>query len=199
MPIFKPKKGSRFLIYQSFGTPCLFQRNLFQSRSEQLGYFFQFFTYLDMLRADLFTLSALHTLRCSLFPMSIDLPLQCIRRRGLVPIQGINIHCGERSGDPDIIRADFCTVIAGRARDQRDLVHLFSGILETCHLLFRQPVKILHIRNVILHLLYIAHTGQDHQHTFQIRCKTDCPGSNRMIWLFCLQAFSYHKQCPAGN
>ena len=133
------------------------------------------FADLYVLRADFLALSAFDALICAgkshggiveLFPSLCP---------GNIIVKCENIHSGESGRDTDVHRTDLCTVFAVRAGDQR-----VFGDLSLCPgdhlLLFRGKLpKVLHVGDVVLHLINIAHSGKNREDPFMACGKADRP------------------------
>ena len=79
----------------------------------------------------------------------------------------ILICCGrKRTGETDLLRTDFCTVITGDTRNQRDPVQFLLCFFQNLLLILSQSLEVLHIGQFILHLLHITHSRQNGNHTF---------------------------------
>ena len=124
-----------------------------------------------MLGADALALAAANAVRGAGAGPGVDILIVVVRVPVVVGM--LRVHDGKQVGDGDMLRAAVGAVAAGRAGDQillaEDLHHLGNG--GTLGIVQRR--KVLHIAQVVLHLLHAAHAGQHHQHTGEARGKPD--------------------------
>ena len=124
-----------------------------------------------MLGADALALAAADAVRGAGAGPGVDILIVVVRVPVVVGV--LRVHDGEQVGDGDMLRAAVGAVAAGRAGDQillaEDLHHLGNG--GTLGIVQRR--KVLHVAQVVLHLLHAAHAGQHHQHTGEARGKPD--------------------------
>lgn len=120
-----------------------------------------------MLRADLLTLAALEAAGRPAPRRGVDGIVVIIRVP--VVVEALGVHGREQVGDGDVLRAAVRAVAAGRAGDEvlaaEDPLHL----LHRGQLLGAERAEVLHEGDVVLHLLHIAHAGEDHQHSGEAR------------------------------
>ena len=67
--------------------------------------------------------------------------------------------------------------------DEGDAAKRLARFVHHLQLLGVHMVKVLHEGNVVLHLSEIAHAGESHQHTVQIRREANAPGGGRALRL----------------
>ena len=124
-----------------------------------------------MLRTDFLALSAFHALVCALSAVAAYQPFFLMSCSSLVSVQCQIIHCCERSGNPDLHRTDFCTVVTGCTWNQRNFTHSSSCLVDGFFLAVSKTVKIFHKGKVIFHLCNVTHSGKYSDHAFQISSK----------------------------
>lgn len=124
-----------------------------------------------MLGADALALAAADAVRGAGAGPGVDILIVVVRVPVVVGV--LRVHDGKQVGDGDMLRAAFGAVAAGRAGDQvlfmEDLLHPVHG----GQLGIVQRRKVLHVAQVVPHLLHAAHAGQHHQHTGEARGKPD--------------------------
>ena len=124
-----------------------------------------------MLRADGLALAALHAVRGLMTGQCVDGIVVIIRMPVVVDL--LRVHRGEQFRDGDLLRAAVRAVAAAGALDEvlaaEDFLHLRDG----SKLRFAQRLEVLHERDIVLHLLWRAHTGEHHQHAGESRGKAD--------------------------
>lgn len=125
----------------------------------------------QVLGADALALAAADAVRGAGAGPGVDILIVVVRVPVVVGV--LRVHDGKQVGDGDMLRAAVGAVAAGRAGDQillaEDLHHLGNG--GTLGIVQRR--KVLHVAQVVLHLLHAAHAGQHHQHTGEARGKPD--------------------------
>ena len=127
-----------------------------------------------MLRACTFTLLTVDTRRC----LSCTFHSLLIIGNSLRQLSAAEmlIHGGEDFRNRDLFRASFRTIMTGRTgnlrRSAENLLHLFDDTL----LFLPKRLERLHIGQIILHLLYVGHTGQNGEDAIQRSSIADCPG-----------------------
>ena len=115
-----------------------------------------------MLRTDLFARTALDAVGGFTAVERMDIVIECC-----VPARG-NLLCVQRRKvirDRDLLRTSVRAVPAGCTGDQ---VHAVKNLLYLCdssQLRLVQRLEILHVADVILHLLERAHAGEHHQNS----------------------------------
>ena len=115
-----------------------------------------------MLRTDLFARTALDAVGGFTAVERMDIVIECC-----VPARG-NLLCVQRRKvirNRDLLRTSVRAVPAGRTGDQ---VHAVKNLLYLCdssQLRLVQRLEILHVADVILHLLERAHAGEHHQNS----------------------------------
>ena len=125
----------------------------------------------QVLGADTLALAAADAVRGAGAGPGVDILIVVVRVPVVVGV--LRVHDGKQVVDGDMLRAAFGAVAAGRAGDQvlfmEDLLHPVHG----GQLGIVQRRKVLHVAQVVLHLLHAAHAGQHHQHTGEARGKPD--------------------------
>ena len=129
----------------------------------------------DVLRADFLALSAFDALICAgkSHGGNVELfPSLCPEH---IIVKCENVHCGEGGWDTDVHRTDLCAVFAVRAGYQRIFGDLSLSPGDHLLLFCGKLLKILHIGDVVLHLINIAHTGKYREDPFTACGKADRP------------------------
>lgn len=114
-------------------------------------------------------------------------------RRGVVGVHGflhlavaqLFIHGGEDIRDPDSLGAAFRAVMTGCAGDGGRLAQDPLGLLDDMLFLFVEGLEVFHIGEVVLHLRYVGHTGQDGDDPVQGSHKADGPGGAGHVRVVC--------------
>ena len=105
-------------------------------------------------------------------------------RRGIIGVPGflhlavaqLFVHGGEDIRDEDSLGAALCAVMAGGAGDGGGFAQDPLSMLDDMLFLFVQGLEVFHIGEVVLHLRYVGHTGQDGDDPVQGSHKADGPG-----------------------
>ena len=90
-----------------------------------------------------------------------------------------HIHAREQIRDRDHLRAAGNTVAAGSTLDKILAVQYINYLLHSLALLIVKGLEVLHVADIVLQLLYTAHSGQYAQHSvkacgkaYSIACDT---------------------------
>ena len=112
-------------------------------------------------------------------------------RRRFVAVQRQVVHRGKRAGYADVLRTDLRAIVAGGAGNDRDFrqrrPRLFDGFL----LRRRELLEILHIGEIILHLLNAGHAGKHRDQTVEVRGEPHGPRRAGRFRLRRFQDFLY--------
>jgi len=87
------------------------------------------------------------------------------------------VHRRKDVGNRDLFRTAGHAVLAVRAGDGVDLCQLFLSALHHLALSLRQRHKVLHVRQIVLHLLDVRHAAQHRHHAFKRGNKAHGPRS----------------------
>ena len=117
-----------------------------------------------MLRTRVFTLSTLYACRCFLASSPPTICVTCFLQ---VAKHLVGVHHGEYFRNMDFHRTAWRAVMAGGACDTVELQQGFASLFHHVQLLVAQWVKLLHKREVILHLSHVRHPTQYHHHARQ--------------------------------
>ena len=98
-----------------------------------------------------------------------------------VAIGQVKIHTAESSWDIDFLWAAFHTILAACTRNGRHSCQSSLYIRNYFALCISKRLELFHIRNVILHLLYRRHTGENRHQSVQGSGEAYCPGGKRSL------------------
>lgn len=123
-----------------------------------------------MLRADLFTLATADALARLSVVHGVHLTVIIV----CIPVveHGLCIHAGKQIRYGDVLRTAVHTVAARRTGDHMLGMENIRHSFDRCQLVLIQRLEILHIAQIIFHLLESAHTGKHHHHAVKAGCKT---------------------------
>ena len=128
-----------------------------------------------MLRADLLALPASYASIRTELPVPRHQPIGLTGCEFLVPVEREVVQSGERTGDPDVLRAHLGAIVAGGALHDIDRFQGVACSAERLILLLGQPCEILHDGDVLVHLPDVAHSGKDDSHSVAIRGEAQRP------------------------
>ena len=142
---------------------------------EGLDDLLQLLPYLYMLRADPLAFPAPYAF------IRTELPMGCHQPFGLtgcelpVTVESEIVQSGERTGDPDVLRAHLRAIIAGCALHDIDRFQSVACLAERLVLLLGQALETPHQGDVLVHLTDVAHAGKDDGNSIVIRGEAQRP------------------------
>lgn len=100
--------------------------------------------------------------------LCVDLVVVIVR----VPVAAelLCVHAREQVGDKDMLGAAVRAVAACGAGDGVGRAYNVADLRYRPSLLVAQGLKVLHKRQVVVHLRHVAHAGEHHEYAVEIRC-----------------------------
>ena len=128
-----------------------------------------------MLKADLLALPASYAFVRTELPVGCHQPFGLTECEPHVPVESEIVQSGERTGDPDVLRAHLRAIIAGGALHDIDGSQSVACLAERLILLLGQALETPHHSDVLVHLPDVAHTGKDDSNSIVIRGEAQRP------------------------